>query len=191
MQELFENDKPFGGRMVILLGDFDQKPPTAGGKSGTLPGVVMKYIEEEGAPPTSKSAEMLGLAQMGGFLFTKFRYIELTTQHRSGDPKHMALINKMSKKVLVPLSKTCLERIWRVTTFALQLTLSLVMPREGISMPGKPNDGLCIMVSTQFVGLVKEKSHLGKGGLRTQEISSMQCITVAFGSTISPEQWGT
>ena len=28
-------------------------------------------------------------------------------------------------------------------------------------MPGKPNE-LCIMVSTQFVGLVKEKSHLGK-----------------------------
>ena len=102
MQELFENDKPFGGRMVILLGDFDQKPPTAGGKSGTLPGVVMKYIEEEGAPPTSKSAEMLGLAQMGGFLFTKFRYIELTTQHRSGDPKHMALINKMSKTGVGP-----------------------------------------------------------------------------------------
>ena len=102
MQELFDNDKPFGGRMVILLGDFDQKPPTAGGKSGTLPGVVMKYIEEEGTPLTSKSAEMLGLAQIGGFLFSKFRYIELITQHRSGDPKHMAVIDKMSKTGVGP-----------------------------------------------------------------------------------------
>ena len=34
-------------RMVILLGDFDQKSPTAGGKSGTLPEVVMKYISKK------------------------------------------------------------------------------------------------------------------------------------------------
>ena len=57
----------------------------------TLPGVVMKYIEEKGKPLTLKSAEKLGLAQMGGYLFSKFRYIKLTSQHRSGDPKHMAV----------------------------------------------------------------------------------------------------
>jgi len=96
MQELFGSDKPFGGRMVILLGDFQQKPPTAGGDAGTLPGCIMSYIEEKGKPMTLKSAEKLGLAQTGGYLFSKFRYIKLTSQHRSGDPKHMALLDKMS-----------------------------------------------------------------------------------------------
>jgi len=101
MQELFGNDKLFGGRMVILLGDFQQKPPTAGGKGNSLPGVVMKHIEEEGKPLTLKSAEKLGLAETGGYLFSKFRYIKLTSQHRSGDPKHMAVLNKMSETGIV------------------------------------------------------------------------------------------
>ena len=40
MQEMFQvSDKPFGGRMVILVGDFQQKPPTAG---DSLPGSVMR-----------------------------------------------------------------------------------------------------------------------------------------------------
>ena len=106
MQELFDNDKKlFGGRMVILVGDFDQKPPTAGGKGNTLPGSVMEYIELKGKPPTFKTAKQLGLAKMGGFLFSKFRYIKLTSQHRSGDPKHMAVISKMSNTGIGPTIK--------------------------------------------------------------------------------------
>ena len=102
MQQLFENDKPFGGRMVILLGDFDQKPPTSGGKGNTLPGSVMQYFEQKCEPLTWKSAEKLGLSQMGGYLFTKFRHIKLTSQHRSGDPEHMTVINKMSRTGVGP-----------------------------------------------------------------------------------------
>ena len=99
MQELFQVfDKPFGGRKVILVGDFDQKPPTAGGKGNTLPGIMMKYIEEEGTiPGDTEEAEKLGLAGMGGYLFSTFRHIELTSQHRSGDPRHTSVINKMSR----------------------------------------------------------------------------------------------
>ena len=94
MQTLFNNNKqPFGGRMVILLGDFQQKPPTSG---ISLPGIVMKYIEEKGESLNSNGTRDLNLSEMGGALFSKFRYIKLTTQHRSGDPKHMAVINKMS-----------------------------------------------------------------------------------------------
>ena len=96
MQKLFNNDKPFGGRMVILFGDFQQKPPTAGGHSGTLPGVVMAHIESEGEALSQQAADKLGLSQVGGYLFSKFRYIKLTTQHRSGDPKHTAMLDKMS-----------------------------------------------------------------------------------------------
>ena len=57
-----------------------------------------------------------------------------------------------------------------MTISALQLTLSLVMPREGKLMPGKPNDGPNIMVSTLFDGLGKEKKHLGKEGLGPKNV---------------------
>jgi len=94
MQEMFQvSDKPFGGRMVILVGDFQQKPPTAG---DSLPGSVMKYVEKRGMHLTRDKATQLGPTQMGGFLFSKFRCVELTSQHRSEDPKHTAVLNKMS-----------------------------------------------------------------------------------------------
>ena len=102
LQEMYGNSKLFGGRMVIIVGDFDQKPPTAGGKGGTLPGVVMQYIEQEGKPMTWKTSEKLSPTQMGGFLFSKFRYIKLTSQHRSGDPEHMEVLNKMSQTGVGP-----------------------------------------------------------------------------------------
>ena len=102
LQEMFQVfDKPFGGRMVILVGDFQQKPPTAGGKGNTLPGSMMKYIEEKGKPLTEKNASELGPTQLGGYLFSKFRYIKLTHQHRSDDPKHKAVLNKMSETGIV------------------------------------------------------------------------------------------
>jgi len=105
-QEKYGNDKLFGGRMVIIVGDFDQKPPTAGGKEGTLPGSVMKYIEEMGNKPTIwDSSEQLSPTRMGGFLFSKFRYIKLTRQHRSGDPKHMAVLEKMCRTGIGPTVK--------------------------------------------------------------------------------------
>ena len=79
---------------------------------------------------------MLGLAQMGGFLFTKFRYIELTTQHRSGDPNHMALINKTSKTGVGPtvqdLKSTFLSREdMESDDFRFATTLSLVIREKG------------------------------------------------------------
>jgi len=95
MQEIFQVfDKPFGGRMVILLGDFQQKP----GKGGTLPGSVMQYVKK-GESPTFADVKnkKLGPTEIGGYLFSKFRYIKLTSQHRSEDPTHMEVINKMSE----------------------------------------------------------------------------------------------
>ena len=102
MQEMYKRyDKPFGGRMVILIGDFQQKPPTAGGIANTLPGSVMEQIEKNGLPPTEKEARRLGPAQIGGYLFSKFRHIKLTCQHRSEDPAHMKVIEKMSKTGII------------------------------------------------------------------------------------------
>jgi len=104
MQEMFQNNKPFGGRMVILLGDFQQKPPTAGGKSNTLPGSVMSIIEKKGKPLTKALAEQYGPTQVGGYLFSRFRYIELTHQHRSDDPQHTSVLNKMSDSGSISVS---------------------------------------------------------------------------------------
>ena len=69
-----------------------------------------------------------------------------------------------------------------MTTSALQLTLSLVMPREEKSMPGKPNDGPSIMVSTLFDGLGKEKKHLGKEDLGPKNVLLMPCKMLVSGS---------
>lgn len=102
MQEMFQNTKPFGGRLVILLGDFEQKPPTAGGKGNTLPGSVMMPLEKgitvskDGKVLSEDKAKQLGARQIGGYLFSKFLYIKLTQQHRSGDPEHTAVLYKMS-----------------------------------------------------------------------------------------------
>ena len=102
MQEMFKRyDKPFGGRMVIFIGDFQQKPPTAGGMANTLPGSVMEQMERNGLPPTEREARRLGPAQIGGYLFSKFRHIKLTRQHRSEDPTHMKVIEKMSKTGII------------------------------------------------------------------------------------------
>lgn len=102
MQELFQmRDKIFGGRMVILLGDFEQKPPTAGGRGNTLPGAVMEPIEKRYQPLTEKRARELGPTQMGGYLFSKATYIKLTSQHRSGDSAHTKVLDRMSRRGII------------------------------------------------------------------------------------------
>ena len=98
LQEMFQNDKLWGGRAVVLLGDFDQKPPTAGGKANTLPGSVMEPLERGIGATTSESARKLDSTRMGGWLLSKARYIKLTSQHRaSGDVAHTATLNEMSE----------------------------------------------------------------------------------------------
>lgn len=96
LQEMFQNNKLWGGRAVVLLGDFDQKPPTAGGKANTLPGSVMEPLER-GHSTTRETTRKLSPAHMGGWLLSRARYIKLTSQHRaSGDAAHTALLNKTS-----------------------------------------------------------------------------------------------
>jgi len=105
MQEIFQVfDKPFGGRMVILLGDFQQKPPTSG---ISLPQSVMEYVKK-GESPTfadvKNKKQVLGPTKIGGYLFSKFRYIKLTSQHRSEDPTHMEVLNKMSETGVITVN---------------------------------------------------------------------------------------
>ena len=62
---------------------------------------------------------------------------------------------------------------------ALQLTLSLVMPKEEKSMPGKPNDGPSIMVSTLSDGLEREMKHHGKVDQRIKPVNHTPCKMLA------------
>ena len=98
LQELFQNNKLWGGRAVVLLGDFDQKPPTAGGKANTLPGSVMEPLERGERPATDASSRKLDPTRMGGWLLSKARCVKLTSQHRaSADAMHTATLNEMSE----------------------------------------------------------------------------------------------
>ena len=106
LMELYpESSKPFGGRAVVLLGDFDQLPPCGG---SSLAGAAMKYEEEEckkGATDKSdeeafvsgKRGDCVNVKAAGILLFERAKYIKLTQQHRSKDPEHTALLERVSR----------------------------------------------------------------------------------------------
>ena len=114
LMELFPDckGKPFGGRAVVLLGDFDQLPPVGG---DSLAGAAMKYEETEckrrrgglvaddenieaALSGAQSAANGLDLKTAGVLLFEKAKFIKLTEQHRSKDPEHTALLKKMSSE---------------------------------------------------------------------------------------------
>ena len=106
-----ESGKPFGGRAVVILGDFDQLPPVGG---SSLAGAAMKYEEEQFKRATRSSThgtdnrvmqaflegnnmdKSIDITAAGVLLFERVRYIRLTAQHRSKDPRHTAFLNEIS-----------------------------------------------------------------------------------------------
>ena len=103
--------KLFGGRAVVLLGDFDQLPPVGG---ISLAAEVMQYEEAKFKKKISTDNDedildeilsgqldpkkCFDLKTAGVLLFQRVKHIKLTEQHRSKDPEHTALLQKMSSQ---------------------------------------------------------------------------------------------
>jgi len=108
LMELYpESSKTFGGLAVVLLGDFDQLPPVGG---SSLAGAAMKYEEKECKKAAKANddglddflsgrgvATSLDIKAAGILLFERAKYIKLTQQHRSKDPEHTALLERVSR----------------------------------------------------------------------------------------------
>ena len=106
MELLPESGKDFGGLAVILCGDFDQLPPVAG---DSLAAATMKYEELQGSRSNNNitrwdpSKHCVNVHNEGIRLFRKAICFQLTQQHRSKDPVHTEIINKMRRSGKVDL----------------------------------------------------------------------------------------
>ena len=103
LQKACGSDKPFGGKAVVLLGDFDQLPPAGGFSIPELAMLIEKDRCAGGAGDgdsithRNKKYAITTVVRQGVNHFTSAKLIKLTTQHRSEDEQHTKLLDKMSK----------------------------------------------------------------------------------------------
>jgi hypothetical protein len=99
------SNKPFGGKAIVFLGDFDQLPPAGG---APIPEIAMliekeKYMQSNDKANAKhmtfnkkkKELELTSVVRQGIEQFTRATHISLTEQHRSEDQEHTNLLKKM------------------------------------------------------------------------------------------------
>lgn len=100
LQKACGSDKPFGGKAIVLLGDFDQLPPAGGFSIPEFAMLVEKHRcngeSGDSIIHNKKKYEVTTVIRQGVEQFTKAKLINLTTQHRSEDLEHTRLLEKMS-----------------------------------------------------------------------------------------------
>ncbi len=105
---LYDNDEPFGGISVVLVGDFDQKLPVTQG--GSLAQVLVNSVTDSTRRMTAKSAQKRNVADVFG-RFTKY---ELAINHRlvGKQPELCGMLRRMKNPdVLQPITRDFLKTL--------------------------------------------------------------------------------
>ena len=100
LQKACGSNKSFGGKAVVLLGDFNQLPPAGGFSIPEVAMIIEKHrLSERGGDTIThnkRNYAITTIIRQGVEHFTSARHIKLTTQHRSEDPEHTKLLERMS-----------------------------------------------------------------------------------------------
>ena len=103
LQYACQDKRPYGGKAIVFLGDFDQLPPVKAKSIADHAMTIESLKYPNSWKGTSKRANkkdgtsVNSLSRKGVELFCAAQHIRLTEQHRSIDEEHTALLNKMSE----------------------------------------------------------------------------------------------
>ena len=93
MKLAFDGDKPFGGKSILLLGDFCQLPPTGGDQRSIADHLVCFSMARKSAKPNMTPNELVSINS--AHCLKHFQRVLLTKNERAkDDPDHCALLAK-------------------------------------------------------------------------------------------------
>ena len=93
LRQAFDRDLPFGGKSIILLGDFCQMPPNDGQSLAIILASYQSSINDMFRSHDSQTIVALGAAN----LFSRFKRILLIEQMRAAeDPDNCAILERFS-----------------------------------------------------------------------------------------------